>query len=138
MTRDRTEERARLPDQEKGRRNVSRVEEWINRTPLKKIPVNQFRMANVGKILNGAGVGKSARSNPRVKELIATLNQRLGADPNPTYDRAAPSEDVKALRNEINRLQNRLAALGAENSRLHRALEGEEFFLATGRVVRTP
>ncbi len=138
MTRDSTEERARLPDQEKGRRNASRVENWINGTPLKKIPVNQFRMANVEKILEGAGVPKSAKNNPRVKELIAILNQRLGVDPNLAYVREASSAEVKTLRNEINRLQNRVTALGAENSRLRRSLEGEEFFLATGRVIRTP
>ena len=90
------------------------------------------------KILEGAGVGKSAKNNPRVKELIAILNQRLGVNPNLAYVREASSEEVKVLRNEINRLQNRVTALGAENSRLHRALEGEEFFLATGRVIRTP
>ncbi len=125
----------RLTNQQKGQANLAKLEAYISSTPLSEIPRNQYGSASQKKILTELCIPSSNRDAELIKEAFERLNKKLCAKP--ITRSTSSSDEVRCLKKTISTLQNRVAALKAENELLHSKLQGEAWFIETGRMVRS-
>ena len=124
-----------LTNAEKGIANGKKLKAYIKTTPLEKIPTNQYGSASQKKILESIGIASSNRNADPIKEEFKKLNDKLGAAPI-VRSSSGNSDEVRTLKQTISKLQDRLAALKAENEALKAKQLGEDWFVETGRMVR--
>ena len=123
--------------QKVGIQNVSKVTDYIKKTNLNDMPMNQYGRCSRSKICNQLGITPSTiGTNKDLEKAFNKIDELLGFNNEMPSKRNANLDEVKKLEQEISRLKNKVAGLRAENQKLNRQNLSEDFFISTGRVLR--
>lgn len=139
----------RISDKETARLNEIAVQEYLNTTPLSKLPKNKnYKKLNRTRILVILGLKKNARYNQTIKNLFGTLDAQLGENSieSPSGDAGDSASDLtgsrmgcgerRKLENRIKELERELAIRNDEINGMRQEMNGEKWFLAYGRQIR--
>lgn len=126
---------SRLTNKARGLMNAQKLREYVLNTPISSIPRNQYGSASQKKILQTLGIPTSNRDSTPIKIIFEKLNKKLGAEA--IVSSSGSSEEIRSLKRTISTLQDRIAALKAENELLKGQQKSEGWFLETGRMVRS-
>lgn len=123
-----------LSNQKIAQQHTDKLKKWAKSNP--SIPMYQGRI-NKSEICRSLGISKSTiGTNKSLKEVFGDIEKTINKRPQENKS-VADSNVVKKLEREINRLENRVAVLMAENETLKKATITEQHFLSNGRLVRT-
>ena len=125
-----------LSPKDKKIRNATKLKEFLKKTPVDKVPRNQFGGCARSRILKDLGIPPSSvGTNNLIESHFNSFDESVGKNPNIYHVRNVDDETVRALQQKIKRQEERIAALKADNDDLRRQLFGEEWFLETNRVI---
>ena len=108
---------------------------WINKTSLEKIPLNQFGRASRGPILKNLGIHGS-KDHKDIKKVFASLDEALGKDPRYPQSRKYNDEENSVLNRKIAELENKLALLTNELAVYKKHDKLIKHLIETGRLLK--
>ncbi len=122
-------------DNSVARASVSKMEKYVKNTPLYNVPINQFKKASRKRICKELGITYSTiGSNAKLATLFEGLDIILGAQPRD--QKKIQTKDIDLLSDIINRLENCIVTLTAENKSLRNEMNRYNHFVNFGRVAR--
>jgi len=122
-----------------GLENAAKLQKHLDKIPIDKLPTNQYGKVSRSRVLKELGISSSSvDSNDGILKAFDMADQKIGASPGAAFSRSENSEELRNLKAENSRQKNQIAALRADNQRLERETGREGFFIATGRIIRTP
>ena len=120
----------KISDKETGERCVKAVEQYFKKTPLEKVPLNNFKTINITHVLRSLGLNDCERDNIRIKSIIEDNNAKLVKASNEvTNDVRMPVNFHRSSDPTTEKLDYSLTSYRKQTSE-------EKWFLACGRQIR--
>jgi hypothetical protein len=124
-----------ISNQDKAEKQVDALKEYLDKTPLEKVPINQFKRANRKTIMEELGISGS-KDHSDVKRIFHELDVKVSGQPAPACGDTNNEMQVKNLQQRIDELEKKLSLAGGEISRFKKIEGIIDHLIKTGAVAK--
>ena len=118
-----------------GKYNAEILDAWIKKTPIKKVPRNQFNCANRTKILTNLGI-QGSKDQTAIKEALSRLDEKLTGEPSQAKSKNTSDERVEFYRRRIANLEQQLTFSNSELAIYKRRDILVDHLINTGTILK--